>query len=300
MSEAKPNRSEFEHVKQFLLTMDGLIPAIKMKLAVVSAQNSLHAGRYHAADIEEISGMLVLAWGKAFHMVEKFPSLSDTELMFSAVESHFSLILRGYGLDPGLTSDVMKVFEGKLRRLSPSGSGRWEMGTKTNSLRHHVIPNCRHTESEELAADNFMTLSAHNPSDIGAELSKISAECVQSLMAEVSRNPQMAYVGDAGKRTLAFLALRSMQLGIPVMHPIMSMMSKLDSDIAAETMFHLPIDFEIEKLSPDARRQFSAILSRASLSPGAEIMFTVQFPGLTEDVMRKIVDSARAGEVFYI
>jgi len=292
------DRAEFEHVKAFLHRMESYISPISMKLAVRDAENEENNRGWGRMAFHKIEKLIKDAWKSAMAATppeERFSSLVDFSFMENAIRQHFKPILISYGL----TRDGAEAALKDIEHDEASMRGVWGAGAQ--NLKSHVLPLCGHTESEEIAVDNLMSISSFGHAHVGRYMSMISEDCIKSIMKALAAGYAPAGEGEHD-RVMAILGARMMQLGHPVPEGVFKMIISKPADVIVDAVFQLDsTGFSIKKLSGAARRQFSELLSVASTVPEAAMFFPIQFNGeISENDVNRMAENARQGKMTYI
>jgi hypothetical protein len=289
------NRAEFEHVKSFLHRIESYISPISMRLAVRESENPEANRGWGRHAFHKIEKLIKDAWTSAATATppeERFASLLDYTFMKDAIRQHFEPILIGYGLTRELAKEALEDFEHDERALTRV--------LEHGSL-HSRFPLCGHTESEEMALDNLMSISSLGHAHVGRYMSMISEDCIKSIMNALASGSAPVGEGEHD-RVMTLLGARMIQLGHPVPEGVFRMIMSKPADVIVDAIFQFDsTGFSIKNLSGAARRQFSELLSVASTSPEAAMFLPIQFDGqISEEDVDMMAENARQGKMTYI
>ena len=287
------DRTEFEHVKAFLHRMESYISPLSLKLARHEADLRRSAG-WEENVFHQISKLIRGAWTAAMNATppgERFSSMVDFDFMHSAIKSHFQPILESYGLGIEGADEAWAAI--------PVGNGTdeiWRM--RGDVLQGSVLPLCGHTESEEMAVDNLMALTSLGHTKIGAMMSMISEDCARSILNAIASGHGRGG-SEEQELVLIIVGSRLLQLGHAIPEQAFQMIISKPASVIADALFQISSDFSIDQLSGQARKQFSELLSSASTTEVAQIMYPIQF-GISAETTEQMAENMKKGQMTYI
>jgi hypothetical protein len=286
------DRTEFEHVKAFLHRMESYIAPISLKIAIHDTDQA--GPGWGRTAFHKINKLISRAWKAAMNATppeERFSSMADFDFMHSAIKSHFQPILVSYGLTREGADDALADIS-----VGDVADNVWNM--RGDALRGSMLPLCRHTESEEMAVDNLMALTSLGHTRIGAMMSMIGEDCARSILNAIASGH--GHGGDKEQEmVLIIVGSRMLQLGHAIPEQAFRMIISRPAGVIADALFQISSEFSLDQLSGQARKQFSELLSAASTTDYAQMMYPVQF-GLSAESTEQMAENMKKGQMTYI